>query len=384
MAYFFELPLITDLTEDQQMALDEINPIAISGGAGTGKTVVSLWRHLQNMETLNKFSVLVTLTKTLGFYLSMSIRAIENQSKYQSQNIKPPSSQVFILKSFPFTQDWRVYEIIVDEAQDLTTHKLHEIKNYAEIISYGADFNQKLYAGTIQESEIKNLFSQNIHYDLQQNFRNSYHILNFVKSILPNFYIPQNTLDELEDENIGVNPRLYITNSNFEKEIEKIVEIINQFTSDRHNIAILLPFGHDTFNNGTFVYDSVENYHDILAKKNINCSKYYNEMHTDNITIENIHITTYKSAKGLEFDTVIVPHMEKFSNYIQKGKFPHIINEEDYYVALTRAKRNLYLFSSEELNFINNTTCDIESLNNNHYNNSYTSDIDIDEDEILF
>ena len=63
MAYFFQLPLITDLTEDQQMALDEVNPIAISGSAGTGKTVVSLWRHIQNMETLNKYSVLVTYTK---------------------------------------------------------------------------------------------------------------------------------------------------------------------------------------------------------------------------------------------------------------------------------------------------------------------------------
>jgi hypothetical protein len=27
MSYFFELPLITDLTEDQQMALDETRPI---------------------------------------------------------------------------------------------------------------------------------------------------------------------------------------------------------------------------------------------------------------------------------------------------------------------------------------------------------------------
>jgi predicted ribonuclease YlaK len=50
MSYFFELPLITDLTEDQQMALDELKSIAISGGAGTGKTVVSLWRHQINIQ----------------------------------------------------------------------------------------------------------------------------------------------------------------------------------------------------------------------------------------------------------------------------------------------------------------------------------------------
>jgi len=41
MGYFFDLPKIDDLTQDQAMALDETKPIAISGGAGTGKTVVS-------------------------------------------------------------------------------------------------------------------------------------------------------------------------------------------------------------------------------------------------------------------------------------------------------------------------------------------------------
>jgi len=66
MAYFFQLPQIIQLTEDQQTALYDSNPIAVSGGAGTGKTVVSLWRHIQNIETLNKFSVLMTFTKTLG------------------------------------------------------------------------------------------------------------------------------------------------------------------------------------------------------------------------------------------------------------------------------------------------------------------------------
>lgn len=375
MAYFFQLPLITDLTEDQQMALDEVNPIAISGGAGTGKTVVSLWRHIQNMETLNKYSVLVTYTKTLGHYLSMSIRAIENQNKYQSENIQLPSSQVFILKTFPFNQNWKVYEIIIDEAQDLTFEHLQNMKNYANQISYGADFNQQLYEGRVQENEIKNLFSQNVEYSLQQNFRNSYYILNFAKAILPELYIPQSTLDELEYENIGIKPIMFIAND-LDKEIEKIIELITEFTSDTHNIAILLPFG----KSGD---ESVENYHTLLSNKNINCSKYYNEMNIDNVEISNIHITTYKSAKGLEFDTVIIPFIHKFKDFIRRSQSTRV-NEEDYYVAFTRAKKNLYLLSSEELGFIDNNICEIESLENNYYNKPYSSSLDIDDDEIPF
>ena len=65
MPYFFKLPTITDLTIGQQAALNEPNPIAISGGPGTGKSVVSLWRHIRNYGTGSKRSLLLTYTKTL-------------------------------------------------------------------------------------------------------------------------------------------------------------------------------------------------------------------------------------------------------------------------------------------------------------------------------
>lgn len=339
MAYFFQLPLVTDLTIDQQMALDEIQPIAISGGAGTGKTVVSLWRHIQNIEVLGKFSVLVTFTKTLGYYLSMNLN-IEHKNVYS-------------LKQFPFTNNWKAKEIIIDEAQDLTLETLKKIQMYADYISYGADFNQQLYQKTVTQGEMKALFYINIEYNLQQNFRNSYHILNFTKAVLTNFYIPQHTVEELYDSNEGIKPIMFITD-NFDKEIAKIIEIINEFRSETHNIAILLPFG----NSGQ---ESVEHYHQALHQNSILCSKYYNEMHTDNIEINNVHVTTFKSAKGLEFNTVIIPFLNKFSNFIRRG-FSTKVNEEDYYVAFTRARRNLYLISHNELDFIDNSTVDIEYL----------------------
>jgi superfamily I DNA/RNA helicase len=366
MAYFFQLPLITDLTEDQQMALDEVNPIAISGGAGTGKTVVSLWRHIQNIDVLNKSSMITTYTKTLHSYLLNSAKSLSNEAwKYIW------TSQVI----YTHGGNWKIDEILIDEAQDLTFEHLHNMKNYAKHISYGADFNQQLYDGRVKEDEIKNLFPKNIEYFLQQNFRNSYYILNFVKGILPELHIPQSTLDELEYENIGLKPIMFISN-NLDKEIEKIIELINEFTSDTHNIAILLPFG----KSGD---ESVENYHTLLSNKNINCSKYYNEMHIDNVEISNIHITTYKSAKGLEFDTVIIPYIYKLKDFTKRNKVTRV-NEEDYYVAFTRSKTNLYLLSSEKLDFIDNSICEIEFLENNHYNKVSVPAIEIDEDEIPF
>ncbi|MDR1160723.1 MAG: hypothetical protein LBK45_00135, partial [Tannerellaceae bacterium] len=67
--YYFNLPQITQLTISQQAALNETNQIALSGGPGTGKSVVSLWRHISNYQR-NKKSLLLTYTTTLAKYLS--------------------------------------------------------------------------------------------------------------------------------------------------------------------------------------------------------------------------------------------------------------------------------------------------------------------------
>jgi hypothetical protein len=48
MPYYFNLSLITALTKDQQRAVNKTNSLALSGGPGTGKSVVSLWRHITN------------------------------------------------------------------------------------------------------------------------------------------------------------------------------------------------------------------------------------------------------------------------------------------------------------------------------------------------
>lgn len=61
--YYFSLPTLPALTVSQQAALDESNQVAISGGPGTGKSVVSLWRHIRNYQSNPpKKSLLLTYT----------------------------------------------------------------------------------------------------------------------------------------------------------------------------------------------------------------------------------------------------------------------------------------------------------------------------------
>jgi superfamily I DNA/RNA helicase len=64
-------------------------------------------------------------------------------------------------------------------------------------------------------------------------------------------------------------------------------------------------------------------------------------------TIENVHITTYKSSKGFEFDTVIIPDFQNSRFDLEKPK--KFTNENEIYVALTRCKKNLYLIDNSSL-----------------------------------
>ena len=64
----FKFPNQNELTDEQQRILNEKNQVAIFSGAGTGKTIVSIYRHIENWEDNNIKSFLITYTHTLTHY----------------------------------------------------------------------------------------------------------------------------------------------------------------------------------------------------------------------------------------------------------------------------------------------------------------------------
>jgi superfamily I DNA/RNA helicase len=329
MPYFFKLPAITDLTIGQQAALNEPNAIAISGGPGTGKSVVSLWRHIRNYGIGSRKSLLLTYTKTLETYLAASARS-ENDNAGSAVN-----------RTYWWTTHHvkRYDEIIVDEAQDVESGRYTTIKNYSGVVSYGADDQQIVYRSraTTQE-QLASIFPNNRSYVLDENFRNSYEIMLFVRALFPQKLVPQSTLNNLLQEGRrGNKPILLLSNNNSAKQSQAIIDVINQFKSATHNIAILVP-----------LQNHVNAYVNIIRNAGIECSSFT----TDDGTlaeIDNVHVTTFKSSKGTEFDTVIIPDFERMLTNISNL---NVIDENDYYVAITRAKRNLYLISSSTPNFL--------------------------------
>lgn len=244
-------------------------------------------------------------------------------------------------------------EIIVDEAQDVEAAKYDIIKRYAKIISYGADDQQIVYRErATKQNELANIFPQNNSYVLDENFRNSYEIMMFVRALFPSKLIPQSTINDLLQKNRrGNKPILLITNNNSNKQSQAILDVIREFTSNTHNIAILVP-----------LRNHVNQYFNSLVSLGIKCSKY--ESDDDALAeIENVHVTTFKSSKGTEFDTVIIPDFERMQTNIANL---NVIDENDYYVGITRAKRNLYLISSTNLTFLERSV---------QQSNTYTKEI---------
>ena len=327
MAYYFKLPDI--LTKDQQNALNDPEPIRLYGGPGTGKTVVNLWRHIRNHDNGIE-SLLLTYTKTLEYYLKHSAR---------EKNINASNS---VNRTYQWTYNNRknYTEIIIDEAQDVDLDRYDIIKHHTDRVSYGADPDQGIYhtveeVGRIIEG-LKDLFKNNSEHTLFKNFRNSKEILLFTQAVFPEVIIERETIVEAFPHNL---PFVSVIGREQDSMIKKIIEIIMEYKSDTTNIGILFP-----------TVQQLELFYNLLNTK-IQCTKFQSE-DIEFKGLDNVHFTTFKSAKGIEFDTVIIPNFDRYKWYINNTH----VSMNEYYVALTRAKTNLFLICRKSLNNIDINT----------------------------
>jgi superfamily I DNA/RNA helicase len=355
--YYFNLPPIDDLNPFQKEAVYDSECIILSGGPGTGKSVVSLWRHILNHQRENPIrSQLLTYTTSLALYLK---KCCEGKSLIASQYT---DSCINWYVNYRTKRD----EIIVDEAQDMPIFFYEkQLPYYTKRISYGADDQQLIGGMAINgdgtynllacspEAELKKLFNSNTHHKLGENYRSTFRIISFVKELFKDqddFYIPSEILEGLKKRE-GQKPRLFISNGDFLKQDQAINQIIQSIPNrDALNIAILTPFA-DYFENQNY---NARYYFELLQNR-YDCSYYTNEK-IKATELKNIHITTFKSAKGLEFDHVIIPN---FQLVYQKFR---VVSWKDFYVGLTRSKSGLFLVSDSDFASVSKNYIEKEML----------------------
>lgn len=321
-AYYFSPLPVTSLTPAQQAALNETEPIALSGGPGTGKSVVSLLRHIRNHDQ-GKNSLLLTYTHTLMRYLKGYAR--QHGSRRATYSIDT------FYTGRPLTRG-RCDEIIIDEAQDVDPDMHKDLTELGYEISYGADDTQILYPDhCTRQEELHEIYPDNIDYLLDRNFRCTQSIMLFAKRAFPGLFVPKDIIDGLA-ANPGSKP-VAIWSNHFSTTLKLVTEL----SSDTTNIGILTPWRTDV--------DAMARY---LTDNGIDASSYTSEDVGSCELIKNVHVSSYRSAKGLEFDTVILPEFDYFycldKPQIREGD-KCVLSVEDMYVAVTRARSNLYLIN---------------------------------------
>ena len=353
MAKFqFWLPTLDKITRIQRRAINSNEAVFVTGVPGTGKTVVSIYR-LVNADNAILFTYGKLLRKTIEEKIADNSKIIVNIHKwnyditsvYLEENLEDANIEetidTFKSKGIKYSQ------IFVDEGQDLLPNSYKLFKGISDSLTVSADEAQTVTnkSESSDENDILKILGDVQQYELDEIFRSSYELYNFARQFVS--YNARandpNLLEKLQRDNSGARkPFIYILDE-LSLSYEKMRDILDDNISD--NIGILcedIITVDDCTKNLENDYE-VSTYHSRLSKE-----EQERVLRDD---LNNIVITTIKSAKGIEFDVVIIPN------------FQHAKREqaEQYFVGATRAKSELHLMC------IQNTPLILDDFNENSY-----------------
>ena len=247
-------------------------------------------------------------------------------------------------------------ELLIDEGQDLEERIYQSFPKIFGRLTVGADDDHQARGGVgASEHVIRRHLQISLNdFQLQFNYRNSFQIYDFARHFVPNSPKANDTqtLDELKrHKGTGDKPEVLKFDTK-QQMLDRLKTIIDNNRAG-FNIGILFPYP-----------NQVEDYYQLVHKMTDgDCSKYYSEMSkaekeaTEN-DLKNVLVTTFISAKGMEFDIVIMPEFQSTTNTPEERK--------KYYVGCTRAKSRLVIMHVGNmpavLTSFPNTTYDTGSL----------------------
>lgn len=350
----FQFWLPTNLTRIQQRAVDSREPIFLSGVPGTGKTVVSI-RRLQNASSMGKKAIIFTygklLKKTIEEKLGDSSMPVKNIHDWMWWDVQPENGKqklevitddtnldesIKMIKERGFVYD----EILVDEGQDLSINTYKLLREITPNLSISADNAQQINnkENATKEEEIIKLFPDLKNMELDEVFRSAYELYYFAIQFVPNNARANDPvlLERLKNKNSGADKPLVYLESNLNGMFDTVREIIDENPTD--NIGILFEQVID-----------VDHFAKNLAT-DYELSTYHSIQKVVPSELKNIIITTFKSAKGIEFDIVIIPYFPDRAKNVP----------EEYYVGVTRAKNQVHFLAIQNMpaimkNFDKNT-----------------------------
>lgn len=340
----FQFYLPTKLTRIQDQAVDSREPILLTGVPGTGKTVVSI-RRLQNAASSGKKGIIFTYGKLLRKTIEEKLENNRNmpvanmhkwiwdiQDKDDKKYLKYFLEEKNLSNAIRNIKEKGIYfdEILVDEGQDLSINTYKLLKELTPNLNISADDAQQINnrQEASNEEQILALFPNLKTISLDEIFRSAYELYRFAIQFVPynaNAH-NQQLLERLKRRNSGADKPFIYLEADIDAMYKTIKDIIDENPMD--NIGILLE-----------LVDEVDQFANALSK-DYEISKYHNQDVVPS-TLNNIIVTTFKSAKGVEFDYVIIPFLDKWASYTH--------NPNEYYVGVTRAKNQVHILAIDKI-----------------------------------
>jgi len=367
------------LDENQLQFIDEDihkeKRIWIQGFAGSGKSVLLLHTvaDIRIKEKDSKICIVV-------FTHSLKQLFIAGMHELNIKNIMLFTYYEFEKRGYDFDY------IFCDEVQDLPPSILKKMKARSKKrLILSGDKNQSIYIcdpktkeAVVRHNEIATI-TEAKSYKLDTNYRLTKSILESVKELLPS--VGENISSKIDKTKKNITPLLIHANS-YKEEVEYLLNKAEESIELEENVLILLPTHFDIMNfiNLSLELKNIEPWEIIYNRwknikskddhihKNIDYSKLHFYLKKNNINIEyigngygnlyengnkKIILMTYHSAKGLDFDNVFLPFLEK-NDEDNNSFFTDVL----FMVGMTRTKKQLIL------SYVNNLHPYIETFKN--------------------
>ena len=304
----------------------------VKGCAGSGKSILALWKVKQIQEENMGSYYFIVFTKTLKQYMKDGIKTVGLKDDrvlyhWQWENQGCPSADY----------------IVVDEAQDFDRTQIDSFKRSANValLLYG-DSAQQIYSFR----EPKPLSMEQIM--AHTGFPNEQLVFNhrLPKKIARFAQYISDSDDELElrCKNEGTELPKILKYPSLDAQLDAIAQIIKNrnFT----DVGVFFPRN-----------DQVEHGFSYLTRKGIRAERKSRADMDLNFNSDNVKLITYHSAKGLQFEAVFIPNC----NVDDADK------RSPLYVAITRSYQSLYIMHSGDLSSF------FDEIPNRFYETSLTS-----------
>ena len=331
-----------ELTAEQAQIINLkiVSNYVIQGGPGTGKTVIAVHRAAQ-VSKKDKTLILV-FNRPLMMYLEKIVNQMELQNctvktyfSWLAEIYRILGKQIPNINGEDFNIDYKavicdlqsygkkIYkQVVIDECQDFPIDLIKAIKVVCENMTCFIDPNQAIENRKTSVEDVLDILDVESPRTLNKNFRNTKEMNELAKL----FWNKKGVFPECVKS--GAKPVLVKCKSFGDKD-GKVAQIIK--SNKGKSIGVFVNSKKD----GWAIYQSI-----LKSVGDEIDVQYWFSSKNQNLDFSKtgVKVFTYGTIKGLEFDSVIIGWGEK----IQSSE-NEITDKNKLYVALTRAKENLFI-----------------------------------------